>query len=123
MNGGTLDLDGNFVQVASLAGANVTIIDSSGGGTLQLESDSTLGDLTMDGGTLDLDGNSMTVGLLSSTIYGRLDHQRQQPTSHKHAVRRSRQQRGRIMAAFRMAAVVASCDLRVRQRRTGRLGE
>ena len=42
---GTLDLAGYSVQVASLAGADVTIIDSSGGGTLQLESDSTLGDL------------------------------------------------------------------------------
>ena len=70
MGGGALDLAGNFVQVASLAGADVTIIDSSSGndGMLQLElgSDSTVGDFAVNGGTLNLNGNSITVGLLGS---------------------------------------------------------
>ena len=65
VNGGTLDLNGNLVQAASLSGNNVTIIDSNGGGILQLESDSTVGNLSLNAGRIDLNGNSLTVASLA----------------------------------------------------------
>ena len=66
INGGVLDLNGNLVQVASLSGDNVTIDDSSSGdGTLQLESDSTVGNLLLNAGTIDLYSNSLTVASLA----------------------------------------------------------
>ena len=98
---GTLDLAGYSVQVASLAGADVTIIDSSGGRTLQLESDSTLGDLAQ----------RRHARSRRERPYGRsaerqhlLRPDHQQFHDAKHVDHRSGHRRGTTTAAFRTAA-------------------